>query len=121
MLSSENQNTEYKRTWSDEYLKWICGFANAQGGRIYIGVADDRTVIGLTDTELHRLSEDTRGICCRQPADADLRRDLRRNTGDYSPSPARKGRFCPSRCPSRCLSRQFCFETNDIGYDTERR
>lgn len=58
MLSSENQNTEYKRTWSDEYLKWICGFANAQGGRIYIGVADDRTVIGLTDTELHRLSED---------------------------------------------------------------
>lgn len=57
MLSSENQNTEYKRTWSDEYLKWICGFANAQGGRIYIDVADDRTVIGLTDTELHRLSE----------------------------------------------------------------
>lgn len=58
MLSSENQNTEYKRTWSDDYLKWICGFANAQGGKIYIGVADDRTIVGLTDTELHRLSED---------------------------------------------------------------
>ncbi|MFS3120025.1 helix-turn-helix domain-containing protein [Bacteroides xylanisolvens] len=33
---SESQNIEYKESWRDEYLKWICGFANAQGGRIYI-------------------------------------------------------------------------------------
>ncbi|MFA6400822.1 MAG: hypothetical protein WCX31_04235 [Salinivirgaceae bacterium] len=25
----ETQNTEYKREWNDEYLKWICGFAIA--------------------------------------------------------------------------------------------
>lgn len=24
---SENQNIEWKESWRDEYLKWICGFA----------------------------------------------------------------------------------------------
>jgi len=28
----ETQNIEYKSVWKDEYLKWVCGFANAQGG-----------------------------------------------------------------------------------------
>ena len=40
----ENQNVEWKTKWRDEYLKWICGFANAQGGKIYIGTADDGTI-----------------------------------------------------------------------------
>ena len=26
----EQHNIEWKSTWKDEYLKWICGFANAQ-------------------------------------------------------------------------------------------
>lgn len=30
----ESQNTEYKESWNDKYLEWICGFANAQGGKI---------------------------------------------------------------------------------------
>jgi len=30
----ENQNTEYKQSWHDDYLKWVCGFANAEGGAI---------------------------------------------------------------------------------------
>ena len=30
----EQQNIEYKSSWHDDYLKWICGFANAQGGKI---------------------------------------------------------------------------------------
>ncbi len=29
---SESENIEWKETWRDEYLKWVCGFANAQGG-----------------------------------------------------------------------------------------
>ena len=29
---SESQNIEWKEMWRDEYLKWVCGFANAQGG-----------------------------------------------------------------------------------------
>ncbi|MDO5139693.1 MAG: ATP-binding protein, partial [Oscillospiraceae bacterium] len=37
---AESQNIEYKESWRDEYLKLVCGFANAQGGIIYIGVDD---------------------------------------------------------------------------------
>ena len=36
-MIEESQNIEHKESWRDEYLKWICGFANAQGGRVYIG------------------------------------------------------------------------------------
>ena len=53
---SESQNIEWKESWRDEYLKWICGFANAQGGRIYIGTDDRGTVIGVTDCK--KLLED---------------------------------------------------------------
>ena len=30
---------------NDKYLQWICGFAIAQGGRIYIGVNDSHEVV----------------------------------------------------------------------------
>jgi ATP-dependent DNA helicase RecG len=46
---SENQNIEYKESWRDEYLKWICGFANAQGGKIFIGIDDTGKVTGVED------------------------------------------------------------------------
>ena len=44
----ESQNIEYKESWRDEYLKWICGFANAQGGTIYIGKNDAGDVVGVS-------------------------------------------------------------------------
>ncbi len=43
----ENQNIEWKESWRDEYLKWICGFANTQGGKIYIGKNDSGKVVGI--------------------------------------------------------------------------
>ena len=43
----ENQNIEWKESWHDEYLKWICGFANAQGGRLEIGRNDKGVLVGL--------------------------------------------------------------------------
>ena len=46
---SEQQNIEYKSSWHDDHLKWVCGFANAQGGHIYIGKDDDGNVVGLKD------------------------------------------------------------------------
>ena len=52
----ENQNIEYKESWRDEYLKWVCGFANAQGEKLCIGVNDSGTVCGVENA--HRLSED---------------------------------------------------------------
>jgi len=45
----EDQNIEYKQAWRDEYLKWICGFSNAQGGKIFIGIDDDGEVSGVED------------------------------------------------------------------------
>lgn len=53
---SERQNIEYKQSWHDDYLKWVCGFANAVGGTIYIGKDDNGHVIGLTDYQ--KLMED---------------------------------------------------------------
>ena len=46
---NESQNTEFKRSWHDDYLKWICGFANAIGGIIFIGKDDNGNVVGLSD------------------------------------------------------------------------
>ena len=53
---SESQNIEYKESWRDEYLKWICGFANAQGGTIFIGIDDSGNVVGVKDCK--KLMED---------------------------------------------------------------
>jgi ATP-dependent DNA helicase RecG len=52
----EQQNIEYKQSWHDDYLKWVCGFANAQGGVIFIGKDDNGKVVGLADYK--RLMED---------------------------------------------------------------
>ena len=56
MNEKEKQNIEWKETWKEDYLKWICGFANAQGGKIYIGKNDDGTVTGITNAK--KLLED---------------------------------------------------------------
>ena len=52
----ESQNIEWKASWRDEYLKWICGFANAQGGVLEIGRNDRGEVVGVKD--VLRLLED---------------------------------------------------------------
>ena len=52
----ECQDIEFKRIWKDEYLKWICGFANAQGAVMYFGVDDNHEVCGLKDSK--KLLED---------------------------------------------------------------
>jgi len=52
----EKQNIEYKQSWHDDYLKWVCGFANAQGGVIYIGKDDNGNVVGVDDYK--RLMDD---------------------------------------------------------------
>ena len=77
----ECQNIEFKETWSDDYLKWICGFANAQGGKLYIGVDDSENIVGVKNAR--KLLEDipnkivtTLGIV----AEVNL---LKENTLDY--------------------------------------
>lgn len=45
----EQQNIEYKQSWHDDYLKWVCGFANAQGGTIFIGKDDQGDLVDVKD------------------------------------------------------------------------
>ena len=54
----ESQNIEYKAIWKGEYYKWICGFANANGGRIFLGVDDapPHKPVGLDNAD--KLMED---------------------------------------------------------------
>jgi len=56
MAMPEQQNIEYKSAWHDDYLKWVCGFANAQGGTIFIGKDDDGKIVGVPDAK--KLLED---------------------------------------------------------------
>ena len=56
----ECQNVEFKSSWNDKYLEWICGFANAQGAVMYIGVNDDHEVVGLKQSK--KLLEDIPGM-----------------------------------------------------------
>ncbi len=53
-MNNENQNIEYKESWRDEYVKWLCGFANAQGGKLYIGVNDKGEVCDIYRCERQR-------------------------------------------------------------------
>jgi len=52
----ETQNLEYKSSWRDEFLKEICGFANAQGGTLFIGKDDKENIVGVKNAE--KLLED---------------------------------------------------------------
>lgn len=47
----EQQNIEFKQSWHDDYLKWVCGFANAQGGSIFIGKDDKGKVVHVQNCE----------------------------------------------------------------------
>ena len=51
----EDQHIEFKQSWRDEYLQYICGFANAQGGTLYIGIDDKGEVCGIKNA--HTLLE----------------------------------------------------------------
>ena len=47
----ECQNIEWKENWSDEYFKWICGFANAPGSKLYIGGTNSEKVVSIGKTK----------------------------------------------------------------------
>lgn len=53
---NEQQNIEWKQSWRDEYLKWICAFANTDGGSLFIGMNDQGGAVHLKDYQ--RLLED---------------------------------------------------------------
>ena len=55
-MPKEHQQMEWKASWRDEYMKWICGFANAEGGRLVVGKDDKGRALGVPDAD--RLMQD---------------------------------------------------------------
>lgn len=49
--AKETDIIEFKSIWKDEYLKTICGLANAHGGHLFVGVDDSGKVSGIADPE----------------------------------------------------------------------
>ncbi|MEQ9091896.1 MAG: ATP-binding protein [Balneola sp.] len=47
----ESEVIEFKESFKDDALKSLCAFANTKGGSLFLGVKDDRTLIGgeITD------------------------------------------------------------------------
>ena len=43
----ESNSVEFKESWKDDYLKQVCSLANARGGILYVGLADDGSVVGI--------------------------------------------------------------------------
>ena len=56
MGNKETQIIEFKSSWHDEWLKWVCAFANTDGGRLIIGVDDKGNPVGVKDSK--KLLED---------------------------------------------------------------
>jgi ATP-dependent DNA helicase RecG len=57
----ETQHIEWKESWRDEYLRWLCGFANAEGGVLVIGRNDKGEAVGVKDAS--RLLQESRTRC----------------------------------------------------------
>ena len=51
MLFQESETVELKEVIVDDIKKEIIAFANCDGGKLYIGVQDDGTVVGLDDPD----------------------------------------------------------------------
>lgn len=51
MKKMENLTTEFKRQYTDDIKKTVIAFANTNGGKIFIGIEDDGSVIGVKDTD----------------------------------------------------------------------
>lgn len=51
MMYRESETVELKSVIVDDIKKEIIAFANSNGGKLYIGIADDGTVVGVDDTD----------------------------------------------------------------------
>jgi len=52
----EEQDIEFKKEWRNEHLKTIAGFANTEGGVMYIGIDDNGRTVALSN--IKKLLED---------------------------------------------------------------
>lgn len=95
----EQQNIEYKQSWHDDYMKWVCGFANAIGGVIYIGRDDAGKVVHLTDyarllEEIPNKIRNAMGIICDvQLHDEEEKKYISIKVNPYSVAVSLRGRY----------------------------
>lgn len=57
----EGQNTEFKRKYGDKVLKTITAFSNTNDGVIYLGIKNDREVVGINITQ--KLTDGIQNAC----------------------------------------------------------
>ena len=55
----ENQNIEWKESWRDKYIKWICGVANAAGGILVVGENNNGSALDAFLLKKHGLHWDS--------------------------------------------------------------
>jgi len=95
----ENQDIEFKSVWKDEYLKWVCGMANANGGVIYIGKNDKGNTVGVNNAvklvkEIPNKIKDTMGIIPEVSIEEDNKLLYIKITVDKYPTPiSYQGKF----------------------------
>ncbi len=67
IYSGENQHVEFKRKvrHPEKIMKEVVAFANTDGGHLFVGVSDDRTIPGLkfADEEDYILQKAIRDLC----------------------------------------------------------
>lgn len=51
MLTFENQNVEFKQEYVPDIRKEVMGFANADGGTVYVGIRKDGVVLDVSDPD----------------------------------------------------------------------
>lgn len=51
MFTFENQNTEFKQEYVSDIRKEVMGFANADGGIVYVGIRKDGVIVGVEDPD----------------------------------------------------------------------
>lgn len=96
---SEKQNVEYKQSWHDDYLKWVCGFANAIGGVIFIGKDDNGNAVHLKDyakllVDIPNKIRDAMGIICDvQLHDEHGKKYISIQVNPYSVAVSLRGRY----------------------------
>ena len=47
ITNGESQTVEFKTSFQKEVIESVVAFANAKGGRIFIGIQDDAKIVGV--------------------------------------------------------------------------
>ena len=70
MLTQESQTVEYKESFNKKAFQTLSAFANTEGGTLLVGVADDKTTIGVsyTNEEIEKLTDQIVSSLCIHPS-----------------------------------------------------